>query len=162
LLRLSVRATTTLGSDAVERRALECGAAQRTSSSRTTRCSRIRPLPRTSHSRSERDGGRKRSGLRKSKLCWPSSRSERPRGTAHGRALRWTAPACGARSGHHLRATGAAVGARQAIARGNADRVEAGDRRLAATNVYVTHDQREALTMSDRVAILKDGRLMQI
>ena len=35
-------------------------------------------------------------------------------------------------------------------------------RRIGATIVYVTHDQREALTMSDRVAILKDGRLVQI
>jgi putative spermidine/putrescine transport system ATP-binding protein len=35
-------------------------------------------------------------------------------------------------------------------------------RRLGATIVYVTHDQREALTMSDRVAILKDGMLAQI
>ena len=35
-------------------------------------------------------------------------------------------------------------------------------KRIGATIVYVTHDQREALTMSDRVAILKDGRLVQI
>jgi putative spermidine/putrescine transport system ATP-binding protein len=35
-------------------------------------------------------------------------------------------------------------------------------RRLGATTIYVTHDQREALTMSDRVAILKDGMLVQI
>ncbi|EPC01464.1 ABC transporter ATP-binding protein [Litchfieldella anticariensis FP35 = DSM 16096] len=35
-------------------------------------------------------------------------------------------------------------------------------RKLGATIVYVTHDQREALTMSDRVAILKDGKLVQI
>lgn len=35
-------------------------------------------------------------------------------------------------------------------------------RKLGATVVYVTHDQREALTMSDRVAILKDGELVQI
>lgn len=35
-------------------------------------------------------------------------------------------------------------------------------RRIGATIIYVTHDQREALTMSDRVAILKDGRLIQI
>ena len=34
--------------------------------------------------------------------------------------------------------------------------------RIGATIIYVTHDQREALTMSDRVAILKDGRLVQI
>jgi len=35
-------------------------------------------------------------------------------------------------------------------------------KRIGATIIYVTHDQREALTMSDRVAILKDGRLIQI
>jgi putative spermidine/putrescine transport system ATP-binding protein len=35
-------------------------------------------------------------------------------------------------------------------------------KRIRATIIYVTHDQREALTMSDRVAILKDGRLVQI
>jgi len=35
-------------------------------------------------------------------------------------------------------------------------------RRLGATTIYVTHDQREALTMSDRVAILRDGALVQI
>ena len=35
-------------------------------------------------------------------------------------------------------------------------------RRLGATVIYVTHDQREALTMSDRVAILRDGKLIQI
>jgi len=35
-------------------------------------------------------------------------------------------------------------------------------KRIGATIIYVTHDQREALTMSDRIAILKDGRLIQI
>jgi putative spermidine/putrescine transport system ATP-binding protein len=35
-------------------------------------------------------------------------------------------------------------------------------RRIGATIIYVTHDQREALTMSDRVAILRDGRLVQV
>lgn len=35
-------------------------------------------------------------------------------------------------------------------------------KRIGATIIYVTHDQREALTMSDRVAILKDGKLVQI
>ncbi|MBC6446030.1 ABC transporter ATP-binding protein [Actinokineospora xionganensis] len=34
-------------------------------------------------------------------------------------------------------------------------------RRLGVTTVYVTHDQVEAMTMGDRVAILKDGRLQQ-
>lgn len=35
-------------------------------------------------------------------------------------------------------------------------------RKLGATVIYVTHDQREALTMSDRVAILNRGKLVQI
>ena len=34
-------------------------------------------------------------------------------------------------------------------------------RRLAATTVYVTHDQAEAMTLGDRVAVLRDGRLLQ-
>ncbi|HEY2656892.1 MAG TPA: sn-glycerol-3-phosphate ABC transporter ATP-binding protein UgpC [Solirubrobacteraceae bacterium] len=35
-------------------------------------------------------------------------------------------------------------------------------RRLATTTVYVTHDQVEALTMGDRIAVLKDGLLQQV
>ena len=34
--------------------------------------------------------------------------------------------------------------------------------RLATTTVYVTHDQTEAMTMGDRVAVMRDGRLEQI
>jgi ABC-type Fe3+/spermidine/putrescine transport system ATPase subunit len=33
---------------------------------------------------------------------------------------------------------------------------------LGVTVIYVTHDQEEALTMSDRVAVMNGGRLMQI
>lgn len=35
-------------------------------------------------------------------------------------------------------------------------------RQLGVTTVYVTHDQREALTMSDRIAVINDGKLAQI
>ena len=35
-------------------------------------------------------------------------------------------------------------------------------RRLATTSVYVTHDQTEAMTLGDRVAVLKKGELQQI
>ena len=34
--------------------------------------------------------------------------------------------------------------------------------KLEATIVYVTHDQREALTMSDRIAVINNGRLVQV
>jgi len=33
--------------------------------------------------------------------------------------------------------------------------------RLGVTTVYVTHDQSEAMTLGDRVAVLGDGRLQQ-
>ncbi len=35
-------------------------------------------------------------------------------------------------------------------------------RRLGVTTVYVTHDQVEALTMGDRIAVMKDGVLQQV
>lgn len=34
--------------------------------------------------------------------------------------------------------------------------------KLGMTTVYVTHDQREALTMSDRIAVVNHGRIMQL
>ena len=35
-------------------------------------------------------------------------------------------------------------------------------RRLGITTIYVTHDQEEALAISDRIAVMKDGNIMQI
>ena len=35
-------------------------------------------------------------------------------------------------------------------------------RNLGVTVVYVTHDQEEALTMSDRVAVMNDGKIVQV
>jgi len=35
-------------------------------------------------------------------------------------------------------------------------------RRLGVTTIYVTHDQVEALTLGDRVAVMLDGRLQQV
>jgi putative spermidine/putrescine transport system ATP-binding protein len=34
--------------------------------------------------------------------------------------------------------------------------------RLGTTTVYVTHDQREALTLSSRIAVMKSGRIIQV
>ena len=42
------------------------------------------------------------------------------------------------------------------------DQIRALQRRFGATTLLVTHDQEEALAMADRVAVLKDGRLLQI
>ena len=35
-------------------------------------------------------------------------------------------------------------------------------RRLDATFIYVTHDQVEAMTMADRIVVMKDGRIQQV
>ena len=35
-------------------------------------------------------------------------------------------------------------------------------KRLGITTIYVTHDQEEALAISDRIAVMKDGHIMQI
>jgi multiple sugar transport system ATP-binding protein len=34
--------------------------------------------------------------------------------------------------------------------------------RLEATMIYVTHDQTEAMTMGDRICVMKDGRIVQV
>jgi spermidine/putrescine transport system ATP-binding protein len=36
------------------------------------------------------------------------------------------------------------------------------NREVGATFVYVTHDQEEALTMSDRIAVMNEGRVLQL
>ena len=35
-------------------------------------------------------------------------------------------------------------------------------RRLAITTVYVTHDQTEAMTLGDRVCVLRKGKIQQV
>ncbi len=40
--------------------------------------------------------------------------------------------------------------------------IESLQKRLSVTTVYVTHDQVEAMTMGDRVAVLRDGVLQQV
>ncbi|SCY96372.1 ABC transporter ATP-binding protein [Paracoccus tibetensis] len=42
------------------------------------------------------------------------------------------------------------------------DELAALHRRLGATFIYVTHDQTEAMTMSDRIALMIDGRIEQL
>lgn len=42
------------------------------------------------------------------------------------------------------------------------DQIRTLQKRFNATTLMVTHDQEEALTMADRVAVMKDGRLLQL
>jgi multiple sugar transport system ATP-binding protein len=34
--------------------------------------------------------------------------------------------------------------------------------RLSVTSIYVTHDQTEAMTLGQRVAVMRDGRIVQV
>ena len=45
---------------------------------------------------------------------------------------------------------------------GDADRAQGIQREVGITFVYVTHDQEEALTMSDRLAVFNEGRIEQV
>ena len=90
---------------------------------------------------------------------------ELPRPQA-GAALRRPAPA--RRDGPRDRAPApgvphgrAAVEPRRQAARVDRTQIASLQRRLGVTTVYVTHDQVEAMTMGDRVAVLKDGVLQQ-
>jgi putative spermidine/putrescine transport system ATP-binding protein len=42
------------------------------------------------------------------------------------------------------------------------DQIRSIQKRFNTTTLLVTHDQEEALTMADQVAVLKDGRLLQL
>ena len=90
-----------------------------------------------------------------------------PRAQAEG-ALRWPAPA--RRHGPRDRPSARRCSAWTSRCRTStpscacrpAPQIAALQRRLGVTTVYVTHDQVEAMTMGDRVAVLKDGVLQQV
>jgi len=42
------------------------------------------------------------------------------------------------------------------------EQIEALQQRLGITTLFVTHDQEEALSMADRVGVMKDGRFEQV
>jgi multiple sugar transport system ATP-binding protein len=50
-------------------------------------------------------------------------------------------------------------GQRQRVAMGRVSRIQ---KRLGTTTVYVTHDQTEAMTLGDRVAVMRSGLLQQL
>ena len=56
----------------------------------------------------------------------------------------------------------AAQQSRRPASGSNADEIAALQRRLGVTTLYVTHDQVEAMTMGDRVAVLDKGQLQQV
>ena len=88
-------------------------------------------------------------------------------GAAAARAL--GRPAAAGRPGARARAAPARAAARRAARRArpqaaprDADRAQAHADQLDLTFVYVTHDQEEAMSMSDRIAVMSRGRIEQL
>ena len=83
------------------------------------------------------------------------------------RALRRPAPARRDGPRDRPRAAGvpdgrAALEPRREAPRADARRDPPLQRRLGVTTIYVTHDQVEAMTLGDRVAVMRDGHLQQV
>ena len=90
--------------------------------------------------------------------------SPRPKTTA---AVRRPTPTRRARPRHRPRRRRlpdgrAALESGRAVARQHEGEIIKLHKRLGSTTVYVTHDQVEALTMGSRVAVLKNGLLVQV
>ncbi len=54
------------------------------------------------------------------------------------------------------------LGALDLKAQGNADELKKIQKEVGITFIFVTHDQEEALTMSDKIVVMKDGEIQQI
>ena len=87
-------------------------------------------------------------GLRQSFQRWPAQR------VAVARAIAFSPTVVLSR--------GASVQSRRQAARRNARGVGELQRRLEFTSLYVTHDQEEALAISDRVIVMNGGKIEQI
>ena len=110
--------------------------------------------------------GRARSARREDALAMVKLAGyERP---PPGAALRRPAPARGARPRAGQRPEGAAPRRAARRARPQAAReqmqeeLKALQKQLGITFVFVTHDQGEALSMADRVAVFNDGKIVQV
>ena len=117
------------------------------------------PLRLAGVDRSPRRTGRRRAGrARHRRRAAPASRASSPAASASG--SRWAARSSAARPVPHGRAA-VQPGQRPARRAAGGD-LRPGTRELGVTTIYVTHDQAEALTMADRVAILRKGVLQDV
>jgi multiple sugar transport system ATP-binding protein len=96
-------------------------------------------------------------------ISWASSTAGAQTQGAVGR----TAPARGGGSRHRAQAQGvpvrrAAVQPGREDARADAHRDQQAARASSSTMIYVTHDQVEAMTMGDRIVVMKDGFIQQV
>ena len=86
-------------------------------------------------------------------------RKPRQLSAASASASRWAARSCASRSVFLMDEPLSNLDAKLRVA--TRAQIAALQRRLRVTTLYVTHDQVEAMTMGDRVAVMKDGVLQQ-
>jgi hypothetical protein len=82
-------------------------------------------------------------------------------------AVRRPAPAGGDRPRHRARTAASSCSTSRCPTStprcgADADRDRQAARSLGATMIYVTHDQVEAMTLADRIVVLRDGRVEQV
>ena len=92
-----------------------------------------------------------------SRRCSTASRASSP--AASSSAWRWAAPWCAIRRPSCSTSRSSNLDAKLR-AHMRAELIEL-HQRIGKTMIYVTHDQLEAMTMSDRIAVLDQGRLQQ-
>ena len=85
-----------------------------------------------------------------------SSASRASSRAASASASRWAARSCASREAFLMDEPLSNLDAK--LARPDAHRDRSAAARLGVTTIYVTHDQVEAMTMGDRVAVMRDGR----
>ena len=121
---------------------------------------RVRPGD-ARHRRARRCDGARRRGVATGAACrLRATACRRSFPAASSSASRWRAPwsssrRCCCSTSRSARSTRACARA----CRSNCARCSAGS---AITTVLVTHDQDEALTMADRIVIMRDGRIEQV
>ena len=107
------------------------------------------------------------SATRRPRRCWRSS-ARRASATASRRsspaasASAWRSPARWSTARACCCSTSRSARSTSSCARTMQDELKALQKRLGITFVFVTHDQGEALSMADRVAVFNDGRIAQV
>ena len=105
--------------------------------------------------RARAEGGARRSG---SRTCSSASRATSP--AASGSGSRWAARSCASRPAFLMDEPLSNLDAKLRVQmRAEISRLQ---RDLGVTTIYVTHDQVEAMTMGDRVAVMRKGELQQV
>ena len=132
---------------------------------RSTRTCRVAQEPRLRAARAQDAEGGDRAARRRGRRRCSGSRSCSSGARARSRAAsasasRWAARSCASRQAFLMDEPLSNLDAKLRVdMRGELARLH---ERLGVTTVYVTHDQVEAMTLGQRVAVMRDGKIQQV